>query len=94
MKSIAAFSGPHEISWRVLQHPGSQCRPFFLSDALFPLNDPSKPIKLIAGINSLSYDMNGIREMLTAQTHFRIGMDMLVLSVATTLLLTIGNYLF
>lgn len=67
---------------------------FFLSGALFPLQDLPKAIGIIASINPLSYGVDGLRGTLVNGVHFGLGLDFIVLGVITLVLLSIGSYLF
>ncbi len=67
---------------------------FFLSGALFPLNDLPPVIGAIVKINPLSYGVDGIRGALIGVTHFGLGVDLLVLGVATVVMVAAGSYLF
>ncbi|MDD2730883.1 MAG: ABC transporter permease [Candidatus Portnoybacteria bacterium] len=67
---------------------------FFLSGALFPLNDLPKSVSLIAKINPLSYGVDGLRIALTSQSHFGVPLDLLILTLASFALLALGSYLF
>ena len=67
---------------------------FFLSGALFPLQGLPKAITLIAMGDPLSYGVDGIRYSLTGSSHFGMGFDFLVLSLASAAILAIGAYLF
>lgn len=68
---------------------------FFLSGALFPL-DQNTPLalKLITAFDSLSYGVDGLRDVLIGVTHFGLPMDVMVLSVATIFFVALGSYLF
>lgn len=67
---------------------------FFLSGALFPLTGLGGVINFIASIDPLSYGVDGLRAVLSGQTHFGIGVDLIVLSVISFILLGVGSYLF
>jgi len=67
---------------------------FFLSGALFPLNDLPSAIGAIVKINPLSYGVDGIRGALIGVTHFGLGIDFLVLGIATVIMVALGSYLF
>ena len=67
---------------------------FFLSGALFPLNDLPKPLKILTAINPLSYGVDGIRESLINVHNFGIATDLIVLVSITTVIMVIGSYLF
>lgn len=67
---------------------------FFLSGALFPLQDLPKAIVIVARINPLSYGVDGLRGTLVNGAHFGLGADFIVLSAITAIALSIGSYLF
>ena len=67
---------------------------FFLSGALFPLNNLPGPITTLTQINPLSYGVDGLRATLLGTSHFHLGLDFLVLGVISILFLGIGSYLF
>jgi ABC-2 type transport system permease protein len=67
---------------------------FFLSGALFPLQNLPKALNIITRLDPLSYGVDGLRGALGSGYHFGFMQDFLLLGVATTLLLIIGSYLF
>jgi len=67
---------------------------FFLSGALFPIDESSKIFKYILAINPLAYGVDGIRGSLTGVFHFNMGIDLVVLFVITVIVLRVGSYLF
>lgn len=67
---------------------------FFLSGALFPLAGLPKAIQAVVSINPLSYGVDGLRGAITGTFNFGLSVDLLVLSIATTVLIGIGTYLF
>lgn len=67
---------------------------FFLSGALFPLGEAPGPLNLVASLDPLSYGVDGIRGALVGLSHFGLGLDLLLLTFLTTLLMAIGSYLF
>ena len=67
---------------------------FFLSGALFPLHGIPLFLEVIAKFDPLSYGIDGFRQALISQAHFGIGIDLIVLSVVTVLILFAGSYLF
>ncbi|MGB3988745.1 MAG: ABC transporter permease [Minisyncoccales bacterium] len=67
---------------------------FFLSGALFPLEELPKSLRTISCINPLSYGVDGIRATLAGGAHFGIGLDIVVLTLITLALLYIGSRLF
>ena len=67
---------------------------FFLSGAIFPAGDLPGPLKIILTLNPLAYGVDGLRGALVGNLHFGLGLDFLVLGLATALLLAIGGFLF
>ncbi len=67
---------------------------FFLSGALYPLKDLPIALDIIARFNPLSYGVDGLRGALTGMSHFGVGIDALVLSVLSLILLILGSYIF
>ena len=67
---------------------------FFLSGALFPLNNVPKFLQVIATIDPLSYGVDAIRGAVTGQSHFGMGTDLAVLLVLSFVVLSVGSYLF
>jgi ABC-2 type transport system permease protein len=52
---------------------------FFLSSALYPLNDIPLALKVISTCNPVSYMVDALRFLLTNQTHFGLGKDLAVM---------------
>ncbi len=67
---------------------------FFLSGALFPLQGLPRAVTVIAMTDPLSYGVDGLRYSLTGSSHLGLGLDFLVLSVASAAILAIGAHLF
>lgn len=67
---------------------------FFLSGALFPLNQVPKALAMIARFNPLAYGIDGLRGTLTGQWHFSASLDVMVLCILTVVLLALGSRLF
>ncbi len=67
---------------------------FFLSGALFPLDNVPNAIGMITRMNPLSYGVDGLRATLLNMGHFGLSADFAVLGVVALLLLAIGSYLF
>ncbi len=67
---------------------------FFLSGALFPLNNLPPFIDIISRLNPLTYGVDGLRATLINTTHFGLGTDLIVLSILSLIVLAIGSYLF
>jgi ABC-2 type transport system permease protein len=67
---------------------------FFLSGALFPLDNVPSAIGIITRMNPLSYGVDGLRATLLNMGHFGLSADFAVLGIVALLLLAIGSYLF
>ena len=67
---------------------------FFLSGALFPLNNLPKAMDVVTSLNPLSYSVDGMRGALEGISHFGLARDMGILAVIAALLLLLGSYLF
>jgi ABC-2 type transport system permease protein len=67
---------------------------FFMSGAVFPLNNLPKAITIIASFNPLSYGVDGLRTALINVSHFSMMTDFVVLVIGVSFLLAIGSYLF
>ena len=66
---------------------------FFLSGALFPVNDAPKLLQTIIKINPLSYGVDGIRGSLLTST-FGLHVDFIVLGIWIIVASMIGSYFF
>lgn len=67
---------------------------FFLSGALFPLNNLPSWLSVVTRFNPLSYGVDGIRGALTGLSVFGLQVDLLVLAVITAVIVVIGSVLF
>ncbi len=67
---------------------------FFLSGALFPLNNLPKVLGMITGLDPLSYGVDGLRGMFTGVWYFNFGLDAVVLACVATVFIVTGAYLF
>ena len=55
---------------------------FFLSSALYPLNNVPTALRIISTINPVSYMVDALRDLLANQTHFGLGKDLIVMCIA------------
>lgn len=55
---------------------------FFLSSALYPLNNAPTILRILASANPISYAVDALRYTLDHQSHFGIGKDLIVLAIA------------
>jgi ABC-2 type transport system permease protein len=67
---------------------------FFLSGALFPLAGVVSFLSIISSFDPLSYGVDAVRGSLTGVTHFGLVTDFTVLIIISSVILTIGSYLF
>ena len=67
---------------------------FFLSGALFPLNNLPKLLRTIVMFDPMSYGVDGLRGTLGGVTQFGLFADFWILSVIVVILVTIGTYVF
>lgn len=54
---------------------------FFLSSALYPLDQVPTVLRLISTYNPVSYMVDALRYLLTGDTHFGLGLDLIVIIV-------------
>jgi ABC-2 type transport system permease protein len=67
---------------------------FFLSGALYPLNNLPKLFAIITSIDPLAYGVDALRTVLIGVTHFGLAWDGTVLLVVGAVFLVIGSYFF
>lgn len=67
---------------------------FFLSGALYPLNNLPGALGFVTRLDPLAYGVDGLRTALIGISHFGIAADLSVLVVVTVILLFIGSHLF
>jgi ABC-2 type transport system permease protein len=67
---------------------------FFLSGALYPLNNLPKLFALVTSLDPLAYGVDGLRTVLIGITHFGLLWDTAVLFVVAAILLVIGSHFF
>jgi ABC-2 type transport system permease protein len=67
---------------------------FFLSGALFPLNNLPKALAFVTSLDPLSYGVDGLRAALIGAAHFGAVVDALVLAVVAAGLLCLGAWRF
>lgn len=67
---------------------------FFLSGALFPLDNLPKILAGITSADPLSYGIDGLRGILIGRWHFGMVVDAAVLCGVAVVLLSVGSYLF
>lgn len=67
---------------------------FFLSGALYPLNNLPTVLGAVTRLDPLSYGVDAMRTVLIGVSHFGLALDAAVLIVVTIVLMFIGSYLF
>ncbi|MBU0648297.1 ABC transporter permease [Patescibacteria group bacterium] len=67
---------------------------FFLSGALFPLQDLPTALQFISAIDPLSYTVDALRYFLSSGTHFGITTSLSVMVILSVIALWIGGELF
>jgi ABC-2 type transport system permease protein len=67
---------------------------FFLSGALFPLNNLPKALSFLTKLDPLSYGVDGLRAALIGASHFGAIVDAVVLAVVAVGLLGLGAWRF
>jgi ABC-2 type transport system permease protein len=67
---------------------------FFLSGALFPLDNLPRALGIVTSVDPLSYGVDGLRAALIGRTHFGSVVDLAVLCVVGVVLLCLGAWRF
>ncbi|VVB75087.1 ABC-2 type transporter [uncultured archaeon] len=67
---------------------------FFLSNALFPVDNLPGPLAAVTQLNPLSYGVDGMRGALTGVSQFGLFLDFSVLAVIVIAIMLIGGKLF
>ena len=60
---------------------------FFLSSALYPLDNIPEGLRIISTINPVSYMVDALRSLLTNQSHFGLGKDLIIMTITFVLCL-------
>jgi ABC-2 type transport system permease protein len=67
---------------------------FFLSGALFPLDNLPQVLAALTSIDPLSYGVDGLRSALIARSHFGAATDAAVLGVGAVIVIALGAWRF
>jgi ABC-2 type transport system permease protein len=67
---------------------------YFLSGALFPLNDLPTPLAVVTRIDPLTYGIDGLRGAFIGLSHFSTGSNVIVLCSVASVFLVLGAYSF
>jgi ABC-2 type transport system permease protein len=67
---------------------------FFLSGALYPLDNLPKALVALTHIDPMTYGVDGLRAVLINRTHFGASLDALVLLCVGAALMVLGAWRF
>jgi ABC-2 type transport system permease protein len=67
---------------------------FFLSGALYPIDNLPKVFSRIVSIDPLAYGVDALRAVLTARSFYGLGMDVTVMAIVAFVFLLIGTRMF
>jgi ABC-2 type transport system permease protein len=67
---------------------------FFLSGALFPLQNLPIALDVVTRIDPLTYGVDGVRQALIGTSTFGMGIDLIVIVIVTVIFLGVGSYMF
>ncbi|MCW7075914.1 MAG: ABC transporter permease [Candidatus Syntrophoarchaeum sp.] len=67
---------------------------FFLSGALFPIDNLPSSVRFLAFLDPLTYGVDGLRGCLIGESELSIFIDLLALIVSSLIMLAFGSYLF
>jgi ABC-2 type transport system permease protein len=67
---------------------------FFLSGALYPLNNLPRVMSAVTKMDPLTYGVDGLRSSLIGYSHFNLAFDAMVLVVVASVLMVVGSRLF
>lgn len=67
---------------------------YFLSGALYPLQNVPQWLRIVAELNPVSYAVDAMRDTLIGQSHFGMTRDLVVLSITAVVLIIFGSYRF
>ena len=67
---------------------------FFLSGALYPLNNLPRLLAFVTRLDPLAYGVDGLRTTLIGRAHFGLASDFAILVVVALAFLSVGSYLF
>jgi ABC-2 type transport system permease protein len=67
---------------------------FFLSGALFPLDNLPSVLSIATKIDPLSYGIDGLRGAMISASHFGVGVDLAVLGAIAVVFLALGAHSF
>ena len=67
---------------------------FFLSGALYPLDNLPRVLSIVTSLDPFAYGVDGLRTTLIGMSHFGLAADASVLVVVCIVLLVVGSHLF
>jgi len=67
---------------------------FFLSGALYPLDNLPKAFRVVTNLDPLAYGVDALRTTLIGRTYFGATLDVIVLVAVSGVLLAVGRHLF
>ena len=67
---------------------------FFLSGALFPIENIPRALEITLNLNPLTYGIDGLRASLNGASHFGLVLDLAVMIIVTLIISLIGTYSF
>ena len=67
---------------------------FFLSGALYPLDNAPTALRVVASVNPISYAVDALRASLINQTHYGYARDAIALAITVVVLVAFGAYRF
>jgi ABC-2 type transport system permease protein len=67
---------------------------YFLSGALYPLNNLPKFLSVVTSIDPMTYGVDLLRGTLISLNHFSLTLDLSVLAVITVIITVVGTKLF
>lgn len=67
---------------------------FFLSNALFPIQNMPSWLQTIANLNPMTYGVDALRNLLLGNSSFPLSIDITVLLIIPTILILAATYLF
>jgi ABC-2 type transport system permease protein len=67
---------------------------FFLSGALFPLDNLPSWLAVLTNIDPLTYTVDGLRALLLGTSHFPLAFDFVVVTIFSVVLIAIGTFAF
>ena len=67
---------------------------FFLSGALYPINNQSKVFTIIVSLDPLAYGVDALRTILISRSFYGLTLDVTVLTIVAFVFLAVGTKMF